>query len=142
MVLYRALPVKSQAQAPTTKVTGREGRGFGFPRRARLSRRRDFQRVLSQGRVRRGTILSVRILANEKGWRRLGLSVGRAYGPAVARNHAKRLIREAFRLNQAWLMPGIDLVVTALPGRPEKSWTLTAVSEELLCLAGSGEKTP
>jgi ribonuclease P protein component len=42
---------------------------------------------------------------------RLGLSVSRKVGGAVARNRWKRLLREAFRLTRANLPKGIDLVV-------------------------------
>lgn len=42
---------------------------------------------------------------------RLGLSVGRRVGGATVRVRAKRLIREAFRLERATLPPGLDIVV-------------------------------
>lgn len=49
---------------------------------------------------------------NGLGWTRLGLSVGKRVGGAVRRNRVKRLLREAFRLEQHVLAPGFDLVVT------------------------------
>jgi ribonuclease P protein component len=46
---------------------------------------------------------------------RLGLSIGRTVGDAPARNRLKRLLREAFRLEQRSLPAGWDLVVVARP---------------------------
>lgn len=46
---------------------------------------------------------------------RLGLSISRKVGGAVRRNRLKRLLREAFRLRQRELAPGIDLVVVGRP---------------------------
>ena len=46
---------------------------------------------------------------------RLGLSISRKVGGAVVRNRLKRLLREAFRLRQRELAPGIDLIVVGRP---------------------------
>ena len=48
-------------------------------------------------------------LANQSGVGRLGIAATRKLGGAVARNRAKRLIREVFRRNK--LAPGFDVVV-------------------------------
>lgn len=49
------------------------------------------------------------VLANQSGVGRLGIAATRKLGGAVARNRAKRLIREVFRRNK--LAPGFDLVI-------------------------------
>lgn len=49
---------------------------------------------------------------------RLGLSVSRRVGKAVTRNRWKRLLREAFRLEQQHLPPGVDLVAIPRTAEP------------------------
>jgi ribonuclease P protein component len=48
---------------------------------------------------------------------RLGLSVGTRVGGAAVRNRAKRLIREAFRLDQDAWPRGFDFVVSVRGGK-------------------------
>lgn len=51
---------------------------------------------------------------------RLGLSVNRKVGNAVQRNRWKRMIREAFRINQHQLPTGYDVVIKPRRGaRPD-----------------------
>lgn len=64
---------------------------------------------------------------------RLGLSVSRKYGPAVARNRWKRLVREAFRLSREKLPKEVDLIV--LP-RERLEPTLEQLLHSLPRLAG------
>ena len=68
-----------------------------YPREARLLRRAQFLRVLRSGRVYPGRECVVRILENDVGAARLGLTSPRQYGKAVRRNRFRRLVREAFR---------------------------------------------
>ncbi len=86
------------------------------PRRGRLSRSAEFERVYRQGRSVSNRHLVLYSFPNEEVERpRLGLSVSRKVGGAVERNRVKRLLREAFDGVQAELEGGHDVVVVARP---------------------------
>jgi ribonuclease P protein component len=91
-----------------------------FRARHRLSHALEFQAVFgAQVKRYRGPI-ALFTLPNGKPNSRLGLSISGRVGSSVVRNHLKRLIREAFRLEQHNLArsadgTGYDIVVTARP---------------------------
>ena len=88
----------------------------GSPRRGRLSRSAEFDRVYRHGRSLANRQLVLYTFPNP-GVReaRLGLSVSRKVGGAVERNRVKRLLREAFANAAPGLGTGQDIVVVARP---------------------------
>src|SRR5207237_998616 len=77
----------------TTRNTG--GR---FPRSTRLLRHADFERVYKLGRRHFSPQMTVFYLPRAKGaGSRVGFTVGRVLGGAVARNRIMRRLREALR---------------------------------------------
>ncbi len=70
-----------------------------------------FQRLYNQGSKAGDQHLLVFAAPNGLSCTRFGLSVSRKHGNAVCRNRRKRLLREAFRLSQQELPPGLDLVL-------------------------------
>ncbi len=93
--------------------------GYRFPRSHRLSGKLAFAAVFD-ARVRKNVgPLGVAGRLNGLPHNRLGLSVSRRVGNAVRRNRMKRLLREAFRLNQHAWPTGMDLVVVVRPHQPQ-----------------------
>lgn len=101
--------------------------GHGYPKTARLRRRREFLEVQREG-TRRHTQHLVFIRRPAIGARsRLGVTVSTRVGDAVERNRVKRLLREVFRRTR--IAPPLDLVVIAKPGA--KTLTYAQAANEL-----------
>jgi ribonuclease P protein component len=95
-------------------VTEARHAGAGRRRPARLSRSAEFDRVYRSGRSVANRYLVLYIFPREGGEpARVGLSVGRKVGGAVARNQVKRLLREACALHSERLPSGHDVVLLA-----------------------------
>lgn len=117
-----------------------EGRGGSRRKRRRLSRSGDFDRVYRDGRSHANRFLVVYSFprAGDDG-PRLGISVGRKVGGAVARNQVKRMLRDAFWACGDSLPDGHDFVIVA---RPEMAGVASArgaagVEEELRSVLAS-----
>jgi ribonuclease P protein component len=96
--------------------------GGGRPPRRRLSRSAEFERVYRQGRSKANRFLVLYAFPREEAadedpeaGPRLGLSVSRRVGGAVARTRVKRVLREAFWAEADRLPTGADYVVVARP---------------------------
>jgi ribonuclease P protein component len=88
-----------------------------FPRRFRLLRHGDFERVYKSGRRHFAAHMTVFYLPRAEGdGPRVGFTVGRVLGGAVERNRIKRRLREAVRLHWPQDLPVLDVVVN-----PKKS---------------------
>lgn len=113
-------------------------RCFSLPREIRLSKDTDFKRILKTGERLSSRFLGAVVMENGLPYQRLGIRVGSKFGKSVRRNRAKRLIREAFRLNRYKLPEGIDIIffATSAWGEP----TLQEVVESMMELFAEWEK--
>lgn len=61
--------------------------------------------------VNRNIVIYVR--KNNRPYNNLGITAGKKVGNAVARNRAKRVIRQAYRENEINMPVGIDIIIVA-----------------------------
>ena len=87
-----------------------------FPRSRRIRSSQEFERIYAQRQRAGDDHLLVFAAANGLEHTRLGLSVSKKHGNAVCRARLKRLLREAFRLSQHELPPGLDLILIPRQG--------------------------
>ncbi len=87
-----------------------------FPKTDRLVRPADITRVLKQGECVADGVL-VLFASRREGLlpTRIGITIPKKTGNAVARNHWKRLIRESFRTQRDAMPQGLEIVI-----RPKK----------------------
>jgi ribonuclease P protein component len=95
-------------------------RSLRFPRERRIIRGRDFQRARAEGRRLAVGCLVLNWVDAEQ--TRVGVITSRKIGNAVVRTRARRLLREAFRLNQHRIARPMDLVLVARQSIVEKDF--------------------
>jgi ribonuclease P protein component len=116
-----------------------------FRPRHRLRHALEFDAVYAaKMRKSRGPI-SLFSLPNTLEHPRLGLAVGVRAGNAVVRNRWKRMIREAFRLQQHELPRtpegrGYDYIVSVRPAPDQRIWPLGACAKALAELAAESDR--
>ncbi len=103
----------------------------------RLVSPEEFRLVYREGRRVVRDSVAVYVRRNRLPVSRVGFSVARGIGTAVARNRLRRRIREAFRHEQVRLADGFDVVlVPRAPAAATPFTELRAVLREALIQAG------
>ena len=101
-----------------------------FSKRDRLQHGHEFRLVYEQGHKTVGKLAVVYVRAAAA--RAVGIVTSRAVGGAVARNRARRLLREAYRAHKQELKNNVHIVIvarTAIRGKAQRD-----VEAELLGL--------
>ena len=78
-----------------------------------LNENRLFRALYSRGRSVASKTLVVYAAKNRSGESRLGITVSKKLGNAVARNRMRRRLKECYRLNEENVTGGFDLVLVA-----------------------------
>jgi len=119
-------------RSPDVPVSAR-CRDEGFPRSRRLVRSRMFQEAYAQGVRYVGRHMVLWLRCAEDAALRVGVVASRKVGNAVARNRAKRRLREVFRRNRARLCAErTDVVLVARAPVVTADWQ--AIETEFLAL--------
>jgi ribonuclease P protein component len=117
-----------------------------LPKDARLRRPAEFRAVYEGGRRFDGRLVTAFVLANQLEQHRLGITASRKMSRlAVKRNRAKRLLREAFRLNGSelaglgnrydWVFNARRLIIQ------EKAEAVAADLRRIIAQVGRSEQT-
>lgn len=110
-----------------------ERHDYRFGRDKRITRKQEIERAFA-GRCTAGDErLVVYAVPNDLAQPRMGVTIGRKHGGAVRRNRIRRLLREAFRLEQHNLPGGFDLLLVPRAGAEAE---LEAYRQSLVRLAG------
>ena len=83
----------------------------------------EFRRVYAKGRSKAVGSLVLYVLENDTDVRRLGITVSKKIGNSVIRSRVKRIIKEAYRLQEANLKTGFDYVFIARNSAVDKKST-------------------
>ena len=85
----------------------------GLSRDQRLVRSSHFKEAYDHGKCFRGRLVTMWLRMAPDAALRLGVVTSRRVGEATVRTRARRLMREAYRLNRSKLRGGFDVVLSA-----------------------------
>lgn len=94
-----------------------------LPRKNRLKRKKEFERVFKEGETKKEDFLFLKWLKNNLPISRFSFVVSRKISrKATQRNKIRRRLREIVRLKIPKIKKGIDGILVALPGLEKKDF--------------------
>ena len=76
-----------------------------------IKKNNEFKKVYKKGKSIVGRYIVVYVLNNHLKINRIGITVSKKLGNAVKRNRARRVMKEAYRLNQQMFKLGYDIII-------------------------------
>lgn len=92
-----------------------------------------FRTVYDRGKSRSDCYLVMYVYPNGLDINRLGITVSKKNGNSVIRSRLKRIIKEAYRLQQSRFLSGYDIVIIAR--NPAKDLKSTQIERSILGIA-------
>lgn len=103
-----------------------------------VRKRADFELIYKTGTKRSGRLMTMFAREREAGAARLGIAATRKIGAAVARNRAKRLVREVFRHHK----PAAPVDIVVVPRREMLAAPFERVEAEFTSLLNRCAASP
>ena len=86
---------------------------YELPKKIIIRNKFEFNRVYSKGRSYVNHFMIIHIINSDTVRGKVGFAVGKKIGNAVVRNRIKRLMREAYRLNQHEISQNVSMILIA-----------------------------
>jgi ribonuclease P protein component len=99
-----------------------DGTDRTFARASRLRARKRFLEIYERGQRLQSSFFVIFGIRGETAESRLGITATKKFGPAVARNRIKRVVREIFRNHRATGATPIDVVVNVKSSARDESY--------------------
>ncbi|MEL7603765.1 MAG: ribonuclease P protein component, partial [Bacillota bacterium] len=87
-----------------------------------MKKNHEFRRLYAKGKSAATPSLVVYFRRTNRDYNQLGITVSTKIGNAVCRNRVRRRLREIYRLNEARLPRGLDMVLVARQKSPFVSY--------------------
>ena len=86
---------------------------YELPKKMIFRSKQEFNKVYGKGRSYVNHFLIIHVLQSNKIEGKIGFVVGKKIGNAVIRNRIKRMLREAYRLNQHDIQNDVSMILIA-----------------------------